>query len=382
MVPAGSARTTVVFAFAFTLAACGENNRYAAPPPPKVTVAAPVEQDVTRYFDATGNTAAVNSVDLVARVAGLRAGDQLQRRRLCEKGHVAVHHRARALQAEGSKQASCDHERRGDADAGPGRIPAPGRSHYQAGIDPGQLRQGAGAARFRASRSAIGAGQREAGRDQSRLYRCDGAVRRRRHRAAGIDRPICRRQLDADGACHHRAARSDLGEFQRQRARCAASRAESGKPRRNHRRSLLGIPVEVGLQTEDGYPHEGKLDYVAPTVNPVDRHACGPRDLAERQSFPVAWLFRARAHSVASRSRRCWCRTSRSAAIRAAAMCSSSTRTMSSSSAKSNPVSSSANLRVIDKGLTKDDRVVVGGIMRAIPGQKVDAEQGSVAAAN
>ena len=33
-------------------------------------MAVPVEQDVTRYFDATGNTAAVNSVDLVARVAG------------------------------------------------------------------------------------------------------------------------------------------------------------------------------------------------------------------------------------------------------------------------------------------------------------------------
>ena len=40
------------------------------------------------------------------------------------------------------------------------------------------------------------------------------------------------------------------------------------------------------------------------------------------------------------------------------------------------------NLRVIDKGLTKDDRVVVGGIMRAIPGQKVDAELSSPVAKN
>ena len=31
---------------------------------------------------------------------------------------------------------------------------------------------------------------------------------------------------------------------------------------------LLGIPVEIGLQTESGYPHLGKLDYVAPTVDP------------------------------------------------------------------------------------------------------------------
>src|SRR5881628_1117757 len=54
----------------FVLAACGQNNTYVAPPPPKVTVAKPVEQKVTRYFEATGNTAAVNSANLVARVQG------------------------------------------------------------------------------------------------------------------------------------------------------------------------------------------------------------------------------------------------------------------------------------------------------------------------
>ena len=61
-------RTAFALTAAMTVAGCGESNRYAAPPPPKVTVALPIEQDVTRYFHATGNTAAVNSVDLVARV--------------------------------------------------------------------------------------------------------------------------------------------------------------------------------------------------------------------------------------------------------------------------------------------------------------------------
>jgi len=37
-------------------------------------------------------------------------------------------------------------------------------------------------------------------------------------------------------------------------------------------------------------------------------------------------------------------------------------------------------LRVIEKGVTKNDRVVAGGIMRAIPGQKVDPELRSVTA--
>jgi len=40
------------------------------------------------------------------------------------------------------------------------------------------------------------------------------------------------------------------------------------------------------------------------------------------------------------------------------------------------------DLRVVETGLTKDDRVVVGGIMRAIPGEKVDAEQRSASATN
>ena len=73
MIPAAFMRATFAIAvsemvMAAVLAGCGQDNQYAAPPPPKVTVATPVEKEVTRYFDSTGNTAAVNSIDLVARV--------------------------------------------------------------------------------------------------------------------------------------------------------------------------------------------------------------------------------------------------------------------------------------------------------------------------
>ena len=57
-------------ALAVTLGACGQDNRYVAPPPPKVTVALPVQQKVTRYLEATGYVAAVNTTNLVARVQG------------------------------------------------------------------------------------------------------------------------------------------------------------------------------------------------------------------------------------------------------------------------------------------------------------------------
>jgi RND family efflux transporter MFP subunit len=41
-----------------------------APPPPQVRVALPLQQPVTRYLEATGYTAAVNTANLVARVQG------------------------------------------------------------------------------------------------------------------------------------------------------------------------------------------------------------------------------------------------------------------------------------------------------------------------
>src|SRR5215813_10796957 len=64
------ASRTVLVAVALLLAACEQQNKYVAPPPPRVTVALPVQQPITRYIEATGNTAAVNMTNLVARVQG------------------------------------------------------------------------------------------------------------------------------------------------------------------------------------------------------------------------------------------------------------------------------------------------------------------------
>lgn len=57
--------------FAVVVAGCGETQAPAPPPPPAVTVASPVLRSEVRYFEYTGNTAAVNQVDIVARVPGV-----------------------------------------------------------------------------------------------------------------------------------------------------------------------------------------------------------------------------------------------------------------------------------------------------------------------
>jgi RND family efflux transporter MFP subunit len=62
---------TAVAAVAFLLAGCGDMNTSDEPPPPQVTVATPVIQEVTDYLDFTGTTVAFDHAEARARVAGV-----------------------------------------------------------------------------------------------------------------------------------------------------------------------------------------------------------------------------------------------------------------------------------------------------------------------
>lgn len=53
-----------------TFAGCGPKNAFVPPPPPEVTVARPIEDQVLDYLEFTGTTQATDRVDVRARVAG------------------------------------------------------------------------------------------------------------------------------------------------------------------------------------------------------------------------------------------------------------------------------------------------------------------------
>ena len=81
-------RNPVWFAFAaaILLAACEEPNRYVPPPPPQVGVAIPLRENVTAYLEETGTLAAVNTVDLVARIPGFVQDIQYKDGAIVKKG--------------------------------------------------------------------------------------------------------------------------------------------------------------------------------------------------------------------------------------------------------------------------------------------------------
>ena len=60
---------------------------------------------------------------------------------------------------------------------------------------------------------------------------------------------------------------------------------------------LSDVPVEIGLQGEEGYPHKGHMDYASPQVDRVDRHADRARRVRQQGRRSAAGPVRAGAHA-------------------------------------------------------------------------------------
>ena len=85
----------------WALAACsGQSNEYVEPPPPKVTVAKPLQQEVTDYLEFTGTTHAFEEVEVRARVAGFLQSMNFTPGTKVEKGELLFVIDPREYQAE------------------------------------------------------------------------------------------------------------------------------------------------------------------------------------------------------------------------------------------------------------------------------------------
>jgi RND family efflux transporter MFP subunit len=73
--------------FLVLLAACKEKARF-SPPPPSVAVVQPIQRTVTDYLELTGNTQAIQTVQLVARVSGYLEKVLFQDGQIVKKGQL------------------------------------------------------------------------------------------------------------------------------------------------------------------------------------------------------------------------------------------------------------------------------------------------------
>jgi RND family efflux transporter MFP subunit len=350
--------------------------------PPKVTVAAPVEQTVTSYFEATGNTAAVHSVDLVARVQGFVEEISYTDGAFVKKSAplFIIEPELYRLKVERAKSSV--------ARAQAKLMQAEADFKRQANLITKQATSQAEYDKALAQRETARADLQLAEGDEKEAkinlgYTTvtapfDGIV---------TARQVSLGQLVFGADATNPTVLATVVQFdpiyvifkvsERDVLRIRADLASHGQIDRTN---LVGLPVEVGLQSESSYPLKGKLDYTAPVVDPATATLAARASLAncDRYLLP-GYSVRVRIPLEvgpallvpdvvfgSDQSGRYVLVVNKDSVVE---------------QRKVEPGQLVGNLRVIEKGLTKDDRVIVGG-MHAIPGQKVDAELGSVPAAN
>lgn len=359
----------ILAVLAVSLAGCGEDNRYVAPPPPKVTVAAPVQQQVTPHIEATGNTSAINTVNLVARVAGFVQEIKYSDGDFVKKGTPLFviepePYKLKLDQAKGSqdsaeaalKQSEAEFKRQADLLSRQVSTPANyDKALAQRDSDRGSLEQ----ARSNTAQATINYGYTTV------LAPFDGVVTARQvsiGELVGASSPTTLAtivQLDPIYVNFTVSEREVL------RVR------ESARVRGLTPDEMKKIPVEVGLQTETGFPHKGTLDYAAPTVDQSTGtlQVRGILQNANRDLLP-GYFVRVRIPGPPQPA----------LLVPETAVGSDQAGRYVLVIGKDDVVEQrkveigllSDSMRAIDKGLDPADRVVVAGVLRAIPGQKVE----------
>jgi len=380
MTTAAALRATLALAAVAALAGCGQGNQYAAPPPAKVTVALPVEQQVTHYFDATGNTSAVNTVQLVARVQGFVQAISYTDGDAVKKGASLF-----TIEPEPYKL-KVDAATASVTSAQATLTQAEAEYKRQADLVGKQVSTQANYDKALAQRdSAQGDVQSaQANEQQAEINYSYTNV------TAPFDGTVSARQVSIGELVGASASPTVLATIvqldpiwvyfnvsERDVQEVRANLAREGRTTAD----LMGNEVQVALQTDTDYPHDGKLDYVAPTID------ASTGTLRARASF--ANPNRALLPGYFVRVRVPWQSRQPELLVPDVAIGADQGGRYVLVVNKDNVVEQRkveagqvvGELRVVASGLAKDDRVVVGGIMRALPGQKVEPEVKALAAA-
>src|SRR3954468_1346551 len=355
----------------FLLTGC-EQNTFVPPPPPKVEVAAPVQRPVTRYLDATGNTAAIKNVDLVARVQGFLQAINYQDGTFVKEGTTLFTiepetyklklEQAQAAEAGAQasvKQAEADFKRQSDlvqkqaVSQSTLDSSTSARDNAQANLQQAQVNTKIAAVNYGYTNVVAPFD----GIFSAHLVSIGELV--------GASSPT---QLATIVALDPIYVNFNVNEQDVLRVR------EEARRRGLTVDDLRQLPIEVGLQTETGFPHKGKLDYIAATLNqstgtlpargglpnsdrallpgffvrvrvPVDQvqNALFVPDVALGSDQAGRYLLVVNGENIVEQRK-----------VRVGPL--------------------EGGLRVIEDGLKADDRVITAGLLRAIPGQKVDPQ--------
>ena len=359
------------------LSAC-EQNTFVPPPPAKVDVAVPLQRPFTRYLEATGNTAAIKNVDLVARVQGFLQSIDYKDGAFVKEGTPLFKiepdtYKLKLEQAQAAEAGAQATVRQAEADFKRQQELVQRQAVSQATLDTSTAtRDNAQASLLQAQVNTKIAAVNYGYTNVAAPF--DGVVSAHLVSIGDLVGASSPTQLATIVALDPIWVNFNVNEQDVLRIRSEARRRGLTAD------DLRQLPIEVGLQTETGYPHKGRLDYAAVSLNqstgtlpvrgvlpnsdrallpgffvrvrvPIDQEQNGlfVPDVALGSDQSGRYLLVVNGENIVEQRK-----------VRVGPL--------------------EGELRAIEEGLKVDDRVITAGLLRAIPGQKVDPQMKKIEA--
>ncbi|WP_183748409.1 efflux RND transporter periplasmic adaptor subunit [Rhizobium sp. BK196] len=358
------------------LAACdGSSNTYVPPPPPAVRVAQPVQEPVTLYFELTGNTAPLNSVDIEARVQGYLQSIDYQDGTTVTKGTKLF-----GIERD-TYQAQLDQAKASLASQQASQVGAKQEYDRQLNLMKQQV----------TTQTAVDSAKATLDEANAQILNAQANVE-----LATINLGYTEVIAPFDGTVTDHLV--DIGTlvgvsgptklasivqtdpiyayFNVSETQVLLIKDMLRKQGRTFKQTdLPSIPAELGLQSEEGYPHKGHLDYVSPQLDASTgtlqvRALFDNKDKALLPGFFVRVRVPIRQNEKALLVRDDAIATNQ---LGSYLLVLGKDDTVEQKQVKTGQREGA--LRVIESGLEPADWVVVQGIQQAIPGGKVAPEK-------
>lgn len=364
-------------AAAVMLAACGKQNVYAPPPPAEVGVAQPLQQTISLHLEQTGNTVAFATVDLVARVEGFLTGINYQDGAPAKKDDVLFvieqpPYEAQLKQAEATLISSKAQLVKSQAELDRQSTLRTQDISTQVALDKARAQRDTDQASVMSAEAGVVIAKLNLSYTTVQAP-FDGVVTKHLISVGELVGGTTKTKLASIVQLDPIYVTFNMSEQDLLKIR------ENLEGRRLTLDELRKIPMEVGLMTEEGYPHQGNLDYVSPELDPATgtilvRGIFSNPDKTLLPGFfvriripagrvvPNALLVPERAIGQNQEGRYVLVVNKDDVVEQR----------------KAQLGQQFGELRWVEQGLKPDDRVIVSGLQRAIPGRKVAPQPATI----